>query len=81
MIYGAGGIKPDPAKVEALDHISPANNKEELISFLCMMESISEFIENFAKKAAPLRDLTKGKTRFKWNYEHQQCFEMLVKEL
>ena len=76
MIYGAHGLKPDPV----LDHISPLHNKEELIHFLCMMESNSEFIENFAKKAAPLRDLTKGKARFKWNYEHQQCFEMLVKE-
>ena len=80
MIYGAGGVKPDPAKLEALDSISPPNNKEELISFFCMMQSNSEFIENFAKKAAPLHDLTKGKTRFKWNYEHQQCFKMLVKE-
>ena len=80
QIYGAGGMKSDPPKVEALDHISPPNNKEELISFLCKMESNSEFIENFAKKAAPLRDPTKGKTRFKWNYKHQQCFQMLVKE-
>ena len=34
IIYRADGINLDPAKVEALDHISP-NNKEELISFLC----------------------------------------------
>ena len=65
MIYKAGGIKPDPVKVEALDHILPPNNKEELISLLCMMQLNLEFIENFAKKAAPLRDLAKSKTRFK----------------
>ena len=65
MIYKAGGIKPDPVKVEALDHIFPPNNKEELISLLCMMQLNLEFIENFAKKAAPLRDLAKSKTRFK----------------
>ena len=65
MIYKAGGIKPDPVKVEALDHILPPNNKEELISLLCMMQLNLEFVENFAKKAAPLRDLAKSKTRFK----------------
>ena len=27
QIYGAGGMKPDPPKVEALDHISPPNNQ------------------------------------------------------
>ena len=80
MIYETDRIKPDPAKVEALDHISPPNNKEELISFLCMIQSNLEFIENFAKKAAPLHDLTKSKARFKWSYEHQQCFKVLVKE-
>ena len=63
MIYKANGVKPDPAKAEALDHISPLNNKEELSSFLCMMQLNSKFIENFTKKAAPLYDLTKSKAR------------------
>ena len=65
IIYGADGIKPGPAKLEALDHISTPKNKEELISFFCMMQSKSEFIEKFAKKSATLCDLTRGKARFK----------------
>ena len=39
MIFSKDGVKPDPEKVEALDHITPPTNKKDLISFLCMMLS------------------------------------------
>lgn len=80
MIYGSYGVRPDPEKLEALEHITPPSHREELISFLCMMQSNSNFIQNFSKKSATLRDMTKGKARFKWRKEHQHCFEMLLKE-
>ena len=45
-----------------------------------MMQSNSEFIPNFSKKSAPLRALSKSKTRFKWDKEHEKCFLALLKE-
>lgn len=78
MIFSAEGMRPDPAKVDALNFITPPTNKENLISFLCMMQSNSDFIENFAQKAAPLRELTKKNVHFKWETKHQKCFEKLV---
>jgi len=81
MIIGADGVKPDPTKVDALNHITRPESKEELISFLCMMQANSQFIENFAKKSACLRALTKGSAHFRWKQEHEQCFQMLLKEL
>lgn len=80
MNFGADGVKPVPAKVEALEHVSPPKNREELVSFLCMMQSNAEFVPCFAKKSAPLRELTKSKVRFRWNSEHQSCFELLLQE-
>ena len=65
MIYSAEGMKPDPAKVDALKHITPPDNKDDLIRFLCMMQSNSDFIENFAQKAATLREITQNKVHFK----------------
>ena len=38
------GVQPDPSKVETLDYISFPRSKDELISFLCMMQSNSDFI-------------------------------------
>ena len=78
MIYGQG-VRPDPAKVQALDYITPRQIEEELISFLCMMQLNSDFIPNFAKESGTLRELAKKNAHFKWVNEHQKCFECLIK--
>ena len=39
LIVSAEGVRPDPAKVEALSHMTAPKDKDELISFLCMMQS------------------------------------------
>ena len=43
-------MKPDPAKVDVLKYISPLSSKADLICFLCMMQSNTDFIKNFAQK-------------------------------
>ena len=50
MIYSAEGMKPDPANVDVLKYISPLSSKADLIHFLCMMQSNTDFIKNFAQK-------------------------------
>ena len=78
MMVNAEGVQPDPEKVEALDGLEPPRNKDELLSFLCMMQSCSDFIPSFAQKAATLREITKEKVRFRWETKHQKCFEELL---
>jgi len=78
LIVSAEGIRPDPAKVEALNHLTTPKNKEELISFLCMMQSNADFIQDFSKKASVLRELTKKNSKFRWHKEHEACFRMLL---
>ncbi|CAB4033920.1 Hypothetical predicted protein [Paramuricea clavata] len=75
---GSAGVRPDPAKVEALKHITPPRSKEQLISFLCMMQSNADFIPNFAQHAAKLRELTKKNSRFTWTKEHHAAYEALI---
>ena len=77
-LYGADGVRPDPAKVEARDYITKPTNKEDLISFLYILQSNADFIPNFAKQPALIRDLTKGRAKFKWTKEHQDCFEEII---
>ena len=81
MIFGKDGVKPDPEKVDVMSHLTAPRNKEELNSFLCMMQSNAEFIEGFFQKSAPLRALTKKSARFEWGTYHQECFQMLADEL
>ena len=78
MIISEQGVRPDPEKVSDLQYITPPSDKAELISFLCMMQSNAEFIPQFAKKSAVLRTLTKGNAHFKWEQQHQQCFDELI---
>ena len=77
IIYSSEKIKPDPAKVDAPKYITAPMNKDELISFLYMMQSNSGFIVNFVQKAATLRELTHQKAHFRWQAEYQNCFEDL----
>ena len=73
-IFSAEGINPDPEKVEALEN----QNKDELKSFLCMMQSNSDFIPHFSKLASTLRELLKTKTRYKQKSVQQKALEKLM---
>ena len=79
LVINSEGVRPDPAKVAALDHITP-ENKQDLISFLCMMQANAEFIANFAQKSSPLRELTRGNAKFIWTDKHTSCFNDLLDE-
>ena len=78
LIINKHGVKPDPEKVDALSYIEAPKTKEELLSFLCMMQSNAEFIPSFAQKSSTLRELLTDKKRFKWESRHQLCFEELL---
>ena len=81
LMVSAEGVSPDPEKVAALDHLTTPKNKEELVSFLCMMQSNADFIQGFSIKAAVLRDLTKKNVTFRWDKEHERCFRDLLSAL
>ena len=48
LIVSAEGIRPDPAKVEALKQATIPSNKAEVQSFLCVLQSNSDFIPKLA---------------------------------
>ena len=71
------GIRPDTEKVKALKYATRPHNKQELISFLCMVQSNRDFIPFIAKKSSHLRMLTKKSKQFKWSKDCQREFEEL----
>ena len=52
------GIQPNPNKVEFVKQATATTSKEELISFLSMIQSNSEFLLNLSSQTANLRALT-----------------------
>ena len=78
LIISKDGVRPDPEKVHSLENIEHPQSKDELVSFLCMMQSNAEFIPNFAKHSATLRDLTRLNARFIWTEETEKAFVALI---
>ena len=60
--------------------ISAPTNKDDLVSFLSMMQSDSDFIPNFTQKPAPLRELTHYNIHLKWKPIHQKCLKNLIQD-
>lgn len=60
------GLKPFPEKVKAANECEQPKSKEEVRSFLGMAGYLDNFIEGYATKAAPLYQLTRKETKFRW---------------
>ena len=73
------GVLPDPDKVVAVDHLTPPESKDELRSFLCMIQSNKDFIPNISRNTASMRKLMKNNVRFKWDAKCQKEFEDIKK--
>lgn len=55
--------------------MKPPTKVKEVRRFIDMCVSYRKHIQNFAKIAAPLTNLTRSNVEFKWTQECQQSFE------
>ena len=78
-ILGTEGIKPVPAKTEAIRAMHPPVNLKQVRTFLGLVGYYRKFIKNFAKIAKPLTMLTLMDVKFEWKETHQYAF-MKLKE-
>ena len=74
------GIKPDEDKLSAIKDWPIPTGVKEVRSFLGLGNFYRKFCKNFAKVVAPLTDLLKKDTPFKWSDACQKAFEK-IKEL
>ncbi len=83
------GIMPDPQKVQEVNNWTVPETVYDVRAFLGTMNYFRKFIQNYAKIARPLIDLTKGNvsrrksatTRVQLNKEQLQAFEKLRQAL
>ena len=80
-IVSAEGIKCDPDKTEAISKLNHPTNVRGVRSFLGMASYYRQCINNFAKLAAPLVQLTRKHVRFHWGEEQQHAFDTLKQSL
>ena len=75
-ILGMEGIRPVPAKTEAIAMHPPVNPKQ-VRAFLGLVGYYRKFIKNFAKIAKPLTMLTCMDVKFEWKETHHCAFMKL----
>ena len=76
-ILGAEGIRPVPAKTEAIKAMHPPVNPKHAHAFLGLVGYYRKFIKNFAKIAKPLTMLTRMDVKFEWKETHHCAFMKL----
>ncbi|CAI7903234.1 unnamed protein product, partial [Closterium sp. NIES-53] len=76
-MVSAEGVYVDPRKIEAVKKWKVPKNMKELQQFLGFTNYYNRFVPQYAKIAAPLTDLLKKDTPFKWDTPHQQAMEQL----
>ncbi|GJP66287.1 hypothetical protein CLOP_g23177 [Closterium sp. NIES-67] len=70
-MVSAQGVHVDPKKIEAVRTWTTPENVEELQQFLGFANYYNRFVPQYAKLAAPLTNLLKKNTPYKWEMKHQ----------
>ena len=78
-ILSIEGIKPVPAKTEAIKAMHPPVNPKQVHAFLGLAGYYRKFIKNSAKMAKPLTMLTRMDVKLEWK-ETYHCTFMKLKE-
>ena len=73
----AQGLKPDPAKVRAVQKMPIPTSKEDVRRFLGFIQYLAKFIPNLSEIDAPLRKVNKQDVMFFWEKEQDECFKKL----
>ena len=80
-VVSAGGVRTDPAKLQAIVEFPVHTNVKALRSFLGLASYYRRFIPQFSRIAGPLYALTKKNSEFTWTAVSQETFEKLRKLL
>lgn len=71
------GVKPSPEKIAALSKFRSPQTKEDLMSFLDLVDNVAKFVPDLGTKTDKLRELTKDKTAFQWDSDYEESFQRL----
>lgn len=84
-IVDGEGIRPNPAKVEAIRNFPKPTRIKHIRQFLGMCNFFSDHVPNYTDTVAPLQDLLKSNNRWKWGERSEEAFnrtkELLVENI
>jgi hypothetical protein len=71
------GIRPDPKKFKAIKQYPTPKTLRDVRAFIGLAVYYRRHVQNFAKIAKPVTNLTKKEVPFDWTQECQQIFQKL----
>ncbi|XP_062700352.1 uncharacterized protein K02A2.6-like [Aedes albopictus] len=80
-VVDSRGLRPDPAKIEAITKLPPPTDVSGVRSFLGAINYYGKFVPNMRKLRYPLDNLLKAEAKFQWTPECQKAFEHFKKIL
>ena len=75
-IISANGIRPDPAKVTAIQEMPEPAGVSDVRRFLGMCNYLSRYVPRLSEVSEPLRRLTEAEATFGWGVEEKSAFEV-----
>ena len=77
----ASGLQPSRRKTEAITNAPAPQNISQLRSFLGMINYYGKFLKNLSCQLAPLYNLLKKQSDWKWGVVEAKAFELVKKQL
>ena len=75
--YSAQGMHPDPKKVQGITEMTAPMDKQQLQSFLGMVNYMGTFIPNLSHHTEPLRAMLKKDNVFHWEEQQTRSFQKI----
>ena len=75
--YSAQGMHPDPKKVQGITEMTVPMDKQQLQSFLGMVNYMGTFIPNLSHHTEPLRAMLKKDNVFHWDDQQTRSFQQV----
>ena len=75
--YSAQGMHPDPKKVQGITEMTVPKDKQQLQSFLGMVNYMGTFIPNLSHHTEPLWAMLKKDNVFHWEDQQTQSFQQV----
>ena len=79
--YTSDGQKPAQSKIKAIQEMLPPQCKQQVQSFIGMINYLSKCSAQLSELAELIRDLCKEKVPFNWGPEHESAFHLIKEEI
>ena len=76
IVYTPQGVMPDPKKIQVVKQMQAPSTKQELQSFIGMINYLSQFVPSISDIITPFRKL-KRDVLFQWKDPHEEAFQKL----